>query len=378
VGDSRDIVIFGAGNIGRGLIGELARGGGWRPIFVEADRALAQELIAAGRYSVHLVGQLQQQREVDRFDVLHTEDAAAIAKAISGCRFAATAVGGQALPSLARLLAPGIADRAGPLNIVLCENVPHSDEVLRRALGTQGASPERFACVPASVERIARRGDHRLDIVAEGGQTLYVDRSAWVGQPPVIEGMTFCDDLESMYKRKLFTNNAGHALLAYLGAQAGCRYIHEALEVPSIREHLRELLNVAGEALVRQYRMDATEMGDHLDALIHARFANRELADTVKRVARDPLRKLAPDERLVGLLRLLREHGLPTISVSRAIAAALRYVDPDDAESSRLQELVSRHGPEHVLLHVCGIEPAAPCLSEIVATTEDMVRQHFG
>jgi len=367
IGRSSDSVIFGAGNIGRGLMGELAHGAGWHPVFVEADLTLIQELAVAGRYAVHLVGQLQQPREVTGFDVLHIEDAEAIANAISTCRFAVTAVGGQGLPRLAPLLAPGIAGRAGPLNIVLCENVPHSDEVLDRALRAQGASPGRFACVPASVERIARRGDHRLDIVAEGGQTVYVDRSAWAGELPAIEGMTFCDDLEAMYKRKLFTNNAGHALLAYLGARAGCRYIHEALEVPSIREALRELLDVAGEALVRRYSMDPTEMRKHLDTLLQARFASRELADEVKRVARDPLRKLGAEERLVGLLRLLEEQGLRSSSVSRVIAAALTYVDPDDAESLRLQAILCEHGPGHVLAAVCGIESEAPGLAEIMA-----------
>ena len=70
IGRSSDSVIFGAGNIGRGLMGELAHGAGWHPVFVEADLTLIQELAVAGRYAVHLVGQLQQPREVTGFDVL--------------------------------------------------------------------------------------------------------------------------------------------------------------------------------------------------------------------------------------------------------------------------------------------------------------------
>ena len=77
----------------------------------------------------------------------------------------------------------------------------------------------------------------------------------------------------------------------------------------------------------------------------------------MERVARQPLRKLGPNERLIGLLRKLERHGLPIRPVCRTIAAALRYAQPGDPESEKLQEMIRMGGAESVLQTVCELDP---------------------
>ncbi len=367
MGEARSILIFGAGSIGRGLLGELAQAAGRRPVFVEADPALAAALARAGRYVARLVGREETVREIAGFDVVRPEERERVGRAVAECEFAATAVGGAHLDEAARIAAPHIVRRREPLNIIVCENFPHAEERLRNALLRQGAPERLFACVGASVERMARPGAAPLEIIAENGQTLFVNRAQWAGRPPRMEGLEFCDGIEALYARKLFTNNAGHALLAYRGAQIGARFIHEALARADIREHLEELLNGAARALTLRYGLDAEAASAHVDTLMRVRFAHRALADPVRRVARDPIRKLRPQERLVGLIRLLESVGLPTEPASRVVAAALTYADPDDAESIQLQEMIRRDGPESVLLNVCGLRSGERCFQEILA-----------
>ena len=210
---------------------------------------------------------------------------------------------------------------------------------------------------------MVRKEAGTLDLMGEEGQPVYVDRAAWRGEPPEVPGMVFCDDMEPLYARKLFTSNAGHALLAYLGARRGCEFIHDAAEVPELRRHLCELLDVARRALARRYG-DEAAIRAHVERLLTCRFPNRDLADPVARVARDPLRKLGPEERLVGLARLLQSSGLPTEPVSRAIGAALHYFDPGDAQSVRLRGLLARDGPRGVLRSVCGLDGDEACFHE--------------
>jgi len=359
-----DVVIFGAGDIGRGLLGQLVADAGLHPVFVEADADLVRRLADAGVYRVHLVGRTQAICHIADFGVLGLDEPDLINTVISGCRFAATAVGGQNLPEVGPVLAAALAVRAQPLNVVVCENLPHAAEILGQSVNACGPAGARLNCVRASVERMVRSANNSLDLIGERGESLYVDRSAWLGVAPDIAGMILCDDIDSFYDRKLFTNNAGHALLAYIGALWGCQFIHEAVEIAEIRQHLRELLDLAGTALVRRYGMDAAEMYDHLDCLVHWRFANRELADSVRRVGRDPLRKLGPEERLIGLIRLLQSCGLPTTPVCRVVGAALHYSDSDDQESVCLQEMILREGPEIVLTSVCGLNETEPVFEE--------------
>lgn len=365
------ILVFGAGCIGRGLLGELSAQEGRPVVFVEASRSLAAALRNAGEYTVRLVGLTECATRVRDFRVIAAEDTDALRQALEQCACAATAVGGRHLESVAGLIAPALKQRPAPLNILLCENRAQADRVLTRALVAAGAPAGRFAAVPCSVERIVRAVPDSLDLVGESGESAWIDRSKWIGneQPPA--GLDCCDDLEPYYARKLYAANAGHALLAYEGFLAGYQALPDTVQDPAIRSRLTEQLALSARVLVLEYGMDPNALAGHLHKLMKHRFASRSMADRVERVARQPLRKLGPNERLVGLLRKLERHGLPIRPVCRTIAAAMHYEHEDDEESQGLQAMVRTDGPAHVLSAVCRIKPAETgfrvCLDEWAA-----------
>jgi mannitol-1-phosphate 5-dehydrogenase len=360
------VVIFGAGSIGRSLLAELTSAAGRRPVLVEPNAALVAALGAAGRFEVRLVGQAPEVRTVSDFDVLHSRESREVGQRLRQCEFAATAVGGENLPALAPMLAEALKERTAPLNILLCENWPHADRTLSAALASNGADAAGYRCVQCSVERMARGVQGSVDVFAESVQTVYVDSTTWAGPKPEIPGLLFTDAIDAFYARKIYTNNAGHALLAYLGAARNCRFLYEALALPEVRRDLLALLDLAGQTLVRKFAMDPQDMRRHLDTLVAFRFADQNLADTVARVARDPIRKLGPHDRLVGLIRLLQGYGLPTAPVSLVIAAALRYNSPDDSVSVTLQQKIAADGPGVVLQTVCGLAPQETCYREVL------------
>jgi mannitol-1-phosphate 5-dehydrogenase len=354
---SGDILVFGAGNIGRGLLGQLAAGDGRAVAFVEAQAQLAARLRRAGAYTVRLVGRGASVRTVDAFRIVEPHETEAANAAVRACAFTATAVGGDHLREVAPLLARAARGRERPLNVLVCENFPHADRVLADALRAEGAAEGGIACVPCSVERMVRPEPGSLDLIGESGQSLFYDETVWLGDAPRLPGLLPCRDLGPYYARKLFTNNAGHAVLAYEGYLAGCERLCDALDRADIRARVESLLASAVEMLVREYGWDRTAMQAHVKDLIEHRFANRALADTVRRVARQPLRKLGPEERLVGLLRRLQKHALPIAPVCRTIAAALCYRAPDDPEAIQLESMLAEDGPEGVLEEVCGLRP---------------------
>lgn len=364
-------VVFGAGSIGRGLAGPLITQAGMTPVFVEASSALRRRLAEAGGYRVRLTGRREELVAVSGIRVVAPEDSEALRAALVDCAFAVTAVGGAHLREVARLLAQTLPPRGSALPLLLCENWPNADQEMAAHLAEAGVSREQVACAAASVERMVRP-DEGLNLVGESGETLYADRSAWPGTPPAIEGMHFVAPLEPYYKRKLFTNNAGHAVLAYMGARRGCRRLVDALDLPEAAAALRRLLDAGAAALHAAYGLPRAELDAHLHSLLAYRYPNRALADTVARVGRQPLRKLGPSERLVGLLRLLEKHGIDGDPVHRTIAAALYYHDADDDESVRMQETIRAHGPGGVLASVCEIGPDEPSFDAILRRYAEM------
>lgn len=359
-----NVLVFGAGAIGRGLIGDIAAINGFSVTFIEKYPELIQELVTAGTYNVRVTGGTDEIHKISEYNILEFHQKKAVAEAITKCSFIATAVGGANLQSIAGLIAEGIKNRDSLLNVLVCENIPQAETRLAEELIAHDCDKNKFSCIPCSVERMAKSKMGSMDIVTESGQSVYVDSRSWLGPKPKIPELIFCDNIEAYYKRKLYTNNAGHALLAYEGYLSGRSLLYETLEIPQIRRDLSNLLDVASKALIKKYGFTPDDMKGHVFELINGRFPNRELADTVKRVARDPLRKLGPKERLVGLANLLLKYELQVTPVAVVIAAALKYRDQDDKSSKKLSDMINEGGVEWVLKKICGFKQGDPCYQD--------------
>ena len=81
------------------------------------------------------------------------------------------------------------------------------------------------------------------------------------------------------------------------------------------------------------------------------------IVDFIERNARDPLRKLGPDDRLVGSARLVDSYGIKPENLCIAIAAAIYYVSEGDEFANQLVEMRKEKGVDYILENVCKIDP---------------------
>jgi len=151
---------------------------------------------------------------------------------------------------------------------------------------------------------------------------------------PMVAVLQPVDDLAPFAAAKLFGHNATHALAAYLGRLVGLRLMADFTTVPGAMAFLRAaFLDESGRALVRRYGAADplfTPLGfeGFADDLL-VRMVNPYLADTIDRAARDPVRKLGWDDRLIGTIRLGRDEGVPMPSYAMGAAAALADLNPE-------------------------------------------------
>ena len=375
-------IIFGAGNVGRGFLGQLFSESGYRVCFVDIDAALVAALRAQQAYTIRLVDNTHTEEvRVGPVTALLAEAPAQaptspVAEVLATASLGATAVGARALPSIAATVAAGIRLRAerrvaAPLNLIICENLKgaaaifrdmvsaHLDEATRAyAAGHVGFVDTVIGRMVPALTPELRAEDPTL-IVAEPYKELPVDRAGFVGPIPTIVGMTPCDDFALYTARKLYLHNAGHAVLAYLGYRCGYVLGYEALEDPHLRPVLTGALEEALQGIVRRYGAEAAWLRAHVADLLD-RFANRALADPVLRLARDPLRKLAAADRLVGAARVAETTGQVPVNLALSIAAALLFDAPEDPSAQELQRRIAAEGIEAVLASVCAIAPGEP------------------
>ena len=375
-------VIFGAGNVGRGFIGQLFCESGYRVTFVDIDEPLISVLRQRECYAIRLVNNEQTEIvQVGPVTGLLSADAVAVADALARASLGATAVGPRALPHIAPLVARGIERRVSlgldvPLNLIICENLKGASGIFRDMVAQHlsGAARDYLASHVGLVDTVIGRMVPELPpelcaqdpslIIVEPYKELPVDRAGFVGQVPSIVGMQAVgggkgDSFALYTARKLYLHNAGHALLGYLGYWRGHVLGYEALADPEIRAILEAALDESVRGIAAVYGADESWLRAHVADLL-ARFANRVLADPVLRLGRDPLRKLAPSDRLVGAARTAERAGITPINLAWGIAGALAFDAPDDPMALELQGRIARVGVAQTLAELCQIDPAEP------------------
>jgi mannitol-1-phosphate 5-dehydrogenase len=129
-------VHFGAGNIGRGFIGQLLHESGYDITFVDVREDVVDALKTKGRYEVILAGEGEEHIPVDRVTALHSgRDAEEVTAQLAEADLITTAVGPSVLPVIAPAIAKGLLERSrlggAPVNVIACENMVGASQELR-------------------------------------------------------------------------------------------------------------------------------------------------------------------------------------------------------------------------------------------------------
>jgi len=368
----RTAVMYGAGNVGRGFVGKLLAEAGYEVVFVDVNDVLVARLEADRSYPVRIVSSAQAREVLVRnVRAVHGRDAERVAAEVARADLMATAVGVNALPSIAGPVALGLRRRwAGnlrPLDILVCENLLDAGGHLRRLIEEQLDDGERawvdarVGFVEASIGRMVpvmtseMQEGNPLRIWVEEHEELPVDREGFRGEVPAIRGLVPFSPFSVYVHRKLFIHNMGHALTAYLGQPKGYRFVWEAVADPEVLGRCRAAMAESARALSLEHGVELAWLQAHVEDLI-ARFGNRRLGDTLDRVGRDLDRKLRPGDRLIGALQACLRNGVEPWNICAGIAAALRYRDPAEGPVSAM---LRARGPEEVLERVCAVAPGS-------------------
>jgi mannitol-1-phosphate 5-dehydrogenase len=377
----RRAVMIGAGATGRGHIGLMLYQQGWHVTFVDKRADLIAALRAANGYTVRLFGPRPQTVRVESCEYLHVSQSGAVAKAVADADLVCTAVFDQNLPDVAAQLLPAFearraAGRSAPLHVICCENMMDSSTTLRRhvrALADDGTRAwlDAHAAFPNSmISRIVpqpERGTH--DLVAEDYNEWTVDAGAMRGdlKLSVLHPVT---DQAAYLERKLFIHNGGHAVCGYFGFHLGHRYIHEAVADARVAGLVGHALDELGAVVLHKHRCFSKEEIARYKADLAVRGAVAELRDEILRVVRDPMRKLSARERLVAPALYAASNGLSFDWLVKAVAAALRYSHPADAQSVALAGRLKAVGCRAVVADLCSIEPGTALSDAVVGAYE--------
>ena len=318
----KDLLLFGAGKIGRSFIAQLFSLGGYRVTFVDVNREIINAINQRGAYDVVIKSDIGNRiLHIGNVRGLHFSQEHEIMDEIGNVELMATAVGTANLPQVLEMIGRGLKNRFGhdqdtAVDIIIAENQRNaagyfaghlnrylSQDVIRRRVGLVETSIGKM--VP-----IMTREDIKQDILrvfAEPYNTLILDGKGFRNPLPEVPGLAPKENMKAWVDRKSFIHNLGHAATAYYGylAHPEQAYLYQVLSDRVVYDFAYAAMTEAASILISLYPEEFTEgmLRDHIRDLLE-RFGNRSLGDTVHRVGRDLYRKLGPEDRLAGAIRL--------------------------------------------------------------------------
>ena len=367
------VVVVGTGKIGSGYLAPLFRAAGWDVVLAGRTPEVVDRIERTAAYTVRSTGPSAGSVEVRgvRGVLLGSP---AFDRAVADSDLVCVCVGVGAVPSVAAPLAAALTSRSAtrPVDVWTVENDDVAevlDSGLRRAAGSRPLPPLRVAGAVAHVA-VARGSWHDSaapEFVGDGAERLYVDGTGLTTPFPSLPGVHATPVYRARLREKLYVFNAGHAICAYLGWLRGHATIADAVRDPFLRPMVAGSLLESRRALLQRHPQLGTDVhGPVAEALL--RYADAELADPVVRVAREPLRKLAPADRLVGPLRMVHEQtGKEPPYFSLGVAGALLYRGDDGEQTRELRNRLQRDGVRAVLQQVCGLATTDPFSDAVAA-----------
>jgi mannitol-1-phosphate 5-dehydrogenase len=379
-------VHFGAGNIGRGFIGEVLYDNGFHITFVDVNGTVIGELQKRGGYEIELADEARERRHITNVDgINNAEEPGRVVRAIAEADIVTTAIGPPILPRIAELIAKGLGERRRngniqPLDVVACENMIGASAFLRGEVEkylTEEDAPfvdQTIGFPNAAVDRIvpAQKHEDPLFVVVDPFREWIIDDSQRKAKRLTLEGVDYVPDLLPFIERKLFSVNTGHATTAYTGHYYGYAYINEALKDERVITRLRDTLTETGSYLISKWGFNTAKHAGYIEKIV-GRFANPAISDDIPRVARSPIRKLGKDERFTRPLCELKKRGLGYKTLLSTMALVLLYDNADDEESVRLQNMRKTQPLETVIKTVTALDDDE-LIAEIAAAYGGMVK----
>ncbi len=353
-------IMYGAGNIGRGFIGQLFSESDYSVGFIDINKQVLEKLNSDKEYPVDVVtSEKIEEHIVKNVYGIDGTDLDLVADEIASADVMATAIGVNVLKFIAKPISLGLKKRfengAKPLNIIICENLIGADQYLKGLIKEQLPEyekeiDEKIGFVEASIGRMVpmlpeeKKQGNFLRVFVEPYNILPVDKDAFKGEIPSDVKNLYPFTPFSLYiERKLYMHNMSHATCAYLGALRNYEYIYQAVADYDIRYCAYRALMQSALALSLEHNVDIKPLYEHAENLLY-RFQNTALADPVSRVGKDTIRKLSENDRLIGALRLCEKHNVSCEILCVAIASAMFFAPEGDERSQELNAYATENG----------------------------------
>ena len=316
----REIVVLGAGKIGRGSVALFFTQAGWKVDLYGHTMSKMRQLEEQGYYET--MNELGERTRVEGFEILDCTTDDELVERLAQVNVCAVAAYAGAFSSMAVSVGKAIQRRADegndePLNVMLCVNDVNChlvfDEGIRSQLDERGVAcyEKNVGLCYGMVMSLGSNppeGENPWLVLTSSHPLITVDMDPWKGERPEIPHIAWTTNGLGQIYRKVFCGNMSHALYAYVGHAKGTAYMDEGI----LDNEWSNWLNYAAFeealfALTHEFEFDPAEIEEFRR---HQQEANTPSHDPFTRIGNTPARKLSYNERFIWPARKCLEHGM--------------------------------------------------------------------
>jgi mannitol-1-phosphate/altronate dehydrogenase len=344
----RNIVIIGAGAIGRGYLPIVLDNNKYNFFFIDQNRKILRLLKKKKYYFTYIIKNnsyikkkilIKSALHINQLDQLKNQD-------LSLCFLC---IGPRNIKDIIFFL------KKINTPIIVCENDPETVNEIKKVIKNKKV----FFAVPdvitsnTSPNKLLKKD--KLSIVSEDGE-LFVEKGPKIfGQ---IKFLQKKDLLKIQWTAKLYLHNTPHCIAAYLGSIINVKYIHEAMQNEFIRKIVEGSMNEMLKSLKLNWNISHNFLEWYAQKEI-SRFKNILLFDPISRVAREPLRKLEINGRLIGAAQLCLYNGVFPNNILKGIVSAFMFENHNDTDN-HIELLQNSMCPEQFNKYILGLRSGEP------------------
>lgn len=336
-----DIVHFGGGALGRGLVIPMLHASGKAVILVDTNETLLCDLAKQYSYTLTITDDMEQPLHTIPLKQVYSSRTqyAAVIAALQQVNTVTTAVRRENLHYIAKTLAEAWKDQDNTERCVICcENVEHVGSYMQNLLveqatnETQRVHLRQIRCPDTIVDRIcATSGEQGLQITSEQFHECSVDQQ--VVPDSGIHYIPSVDNIEGHFYRKRYLLNAYADSISFIAKAKGYHFLYEAAGDCDIYDMVTPYLKLLMKLLERCYDISYEESKHWLN-IYRVRLSNRDIPRDLTSVARNLWTKLTLSERFVyPLLELQKQH----VNIQEGLCFIIRLIRSEQ-QAAGIQE----------------------------------------
>lgn len=372
----KELVLIGAGKIGRGYIADLFNTAGYKLTFLEYSEALVQKLRAQGYYTVfrsHSDKPGYDKAVIRGYDAFCTQtEYEQCLNAIANTNYVSIHVFPGACESIGHMLGDAVKLRrqngnTEPLDLLFCVNFVYPGDIFKKymleRLNEEEAAfmQEHVGFVESLVYRLGAdpmpemRAEDELSILSGDNDYLPVG-DEWKGAIPEGVKLPVRDHMPARLVYKIWAGNTSHLASASFGQRKGYQWAWQSESDPYVRKCAAFCAREASWGIATEFGMEETNLREHPEKRFDPASVNPDVEDPLTRIAQDPKRKLARNDRLVGPALLCLKHGKIPYYLARSAAMMFYFENPKDAAAVEIQEYLKENGIEKAIEKYCQLD----------------------